>query len=164
MAVTIFGTNVTWNDGTATYTASGTGKVTNIDTQTGVTISSFVVGTYQLVRTAGFLTNSSYGGQFVGAYYINSNTVSVQQNGFDRGAYSSSPCVVTSTTVSQDYNSNWWYATGVSADSSSITIPTVSTTATVTLLAGTWKSRGQCVGRGVVTPRYGNFVLMQRVA
>jgi hypothetical protein len=34
----------------------------------------------------------------------------------------------------------------------------------VAILTGTWRSRGQFIGRGVVNPRYGNFALMQRVS
>jgi hypothetical protein len=161
MAVTILGTQVNWNDGTTTSTASQSGKISSVDTQSGVFVSTFAIGTYQLVRTAGFLQYNSYGGQFAGGYYLNTTRVVVMQGSFSRGDFSSAPCVVTSSNVPQDYNSHWWYVSNISE--LSITVPTAGG-GSVAILTGTWRSRGQFIGRGVVNPRYGNFALMQRVS
>ena len=162
MAITLAGTTVTWNDGTTNGASSPIQSIITIDTQKNTRpISSFAIGTYQLCRTSGFPVNNSQGGSATGAFYSNSQTclnwggygtpgtTQVQQN-------TVAPYIVSSSTVTNDYNYLWYSYAGLNPS-----------TSTVVQCAGTWWARGQMYGRGITavgTLNHGNFVLLQRVA
>ena len=164
MAVTITSTTVTYNDGTTVTTLNpassmGYGTLSSIDTQSNARpIYTYAIGTFQLVRTSGYLQNNTLGGTRVGLYFLdNSNLSAYDVNNYTNLGTALSLGVVSATTVTNDYNYVWWglaynYATNNAGNG------------TIGALVGTWYARGQMFGRGLVSQNHGNFCMMQRVA
>lgn len=156
MAVTATTSAITWNDGTTSTSYAYTGVVA-VDTQSNSRpITTFAIGTYQLVRTSGFMQNNTQGGPITGAYLQNSTGLYLWTSAVLLPAVDGALYVPSTSTVTNDYNYAWygWAYTGTGAN------PPAGTAA----LVGTWYSRGQMFGRGLVSANHGNFCLMQRVA